>query len=521
MLHRVIKSIEGVDVFAFPQPQVTTIQEVAYSLPMFGWHLMNECNDPLLKCTSCFRHALIANYLQINDISPSYGTNGSSFDHTALPSPSLVHSSRQECIKGAFDLINEHRPYCPWRNRETARIHLKDSYFVPPKQPLNGCEWMLEIVCKEWFQLTTNDEKHPRHDEFRQAAKHHMMTSLAKNRWMTEDLTKYALSKSRSKHSISETGGRPYSDEQSLSKKQKRNHEVSVEGDDEQAQRLSQQNVTTSEDKPVDTQSMDTTDLQLVATSTSPEVLSLTQQTDPLEHLDDQEKLPSEEQPLPVTESPVQKSPHASPERPDLSPQPDTVAQMEEITEDVAQAVTADQITYSKAETKEEEGLAGAPPVNDRGIDDLAQPLDNETTASSKQETTVDELTSIVVDIAANDDTLSKNAVTAPDYTDGAIAAPSNNEETPTGTNFNEEDTGVITDLQDSTGDLDDELDKAETDELLQHDYKEELGLTPIGDGVSSPGSWGIVETENAATILDEDTKDEGDIVESIETRNG
>jgi hypothetical protein len=48
MLHRVIKSIEGVDVFAFPQPQVTTTQEIAYLLPMFGWRLMNECNGPLL-----------------------------------------------------------------------------------------------------------------------------------------------------------------------------------------------------------------------------------------------------------------------------------------------------------------------------------------------------------------------------------------------------------------------------------------------------------------------------------------
>jgi hypothetical protein len=380
---------------------------------------------------------------------------------------------------------------------------------------------MLEVVCKEWFQLTANDQKHPRHDELRRTAERHITTSLAKDQWMMDDLSKYALSKSRLKRSISETDGGPYSDEQLLDKKQKRQQEVSVEGDDEQAQRFSQQNVTTPEDQLVDTQSTITTDVQLVITSTNPEPPSLTQQPDHLEHINNEGKLPNEEQPLAVTESLVQESPHASPEQSDLSPQPDAAIQMVEITEDVAQAVTADEIAHSKAETKEEEDLTGAPAVNDRGIDDLTLPLDDGATASGIQDTMVDELTRTAVDTAATDATLSKNTVTTADNTNGAIVTSSNNEDTTADTNFNEEDTGVITDLQGSAADLNDELDRAEAEELLQQDYKEELCLTPIGDGVSTPGSWGLVETENAATILDEDTKDEGDTVESIDTRNG
>ncbi|SAM05954.1 hypothetical protein [Absidia glauca] len=526
MLHRVIKSIEGVDVFAFPQPQVTTTQEIAYLLPMFGWHLMNECNGPLLKCTSCFRHVLIPNYHQISDLSPSYGTDGTSFDHATPPIPSLTHSPRQECIKGAFDLINEHRPYCPWRNRDTARIHIKDSFFVPPKQPLNGCEWMLEIICKEWFQLTAEDEKHPRHDELRRAAERHITTSLVKNRWMTEDLTKYALSKSRLKHSISETGGGPYSDEQSLNKRQKLQHEISVEGIDEQSQQLDQQNVTTPENKLVGVQSADTTDLQLVTTSTNPEPLSPAQKPDHLEHVEDEGKPPSDEQPPPVTESPVQKSQHASPEptaeRSDLFMQPDTATPMEEITMDAVQAGTTDQVALNKPETKEEEGLdGGVPAVNDRGLDELALQLDDETTASGKQDSAVDEIPPSAADIAASDDTLSKDTTTAPTYTNDAIITSSNNEDMATDTKSDKDNTGVIMDLKDSATELDDELDKAEAEELLQHDYKEDFGLTPIGDGVSTPGSWGLVETDNGVAALDEDTKSEGDIVESTETREG
>jgi hypothetical protein len=385
---------------------------------------------------------------------------------------------------------------------------------------------MLEIVCKEWFQLTAEDEKHPRHDELRRAAERHITTALVKNRWMTEDLTKYALSKSRLKHSISETGGGSYSDEQSLNKKQKLQHEVSVEGVDEQSQQLDQQNITTPENKLADVQSTDVTELQLVTTSTNPEPLTPAQQPDHLDHVEDEGKPPSEEQPPPVIESPVQKSQHVSPEptteRIDLSMQPDTATPMEEITMDAVKAGTTDQIALNKPETKEEEGLGGsAPAVNDRGLNELALQLDDETTSSGIQDSAANEIPPSAADIAASDDTLSKDTATAPTYTNDAITTSSNNEDMSTDTNFDEDNTGAITDLKDSATDLDDELDKAEAEELLQHDYKEDFGLTPIGDSVSTPGSWGLVETDNGATALDEDTKGEGDIVESTETREG
>ncbi|CAO3595870.1 unnamed protein product [Absidia cylindrospora] len=123
ILHRVVKAIEGIDVFSFPQQQLTAIHETAYLLPMFGWHCVDEHNYRLLKCTCCFRHVLVSNYLRMNDLATSD-------INKSMPAQSSS-TSRPERINGAFDPLNEHRPYCPWRNRDTARMNIKDSFCAP------------------------------------------------------------------------------------------------------------------------------------------------------------------------------------------------------------------------------------------------------------------------------------------------------------------------------------------------------------------------------------------------------
>ncbi|CAO3595869.1 unnamed protein product [Absidia cylindrospora] len=66
-------------------------------------------------------------------------------------------------------------------------------------------------------------------------------------------------------------------------------------------------------------------------------------------------------------------------------------------------------------------------------------------------------------------------------------------------------DNGVIieTDQVDATEDT--ELSGDESKDVLQHDAKEDYLLTPNGEGVSTPVSWGLADTDNAPDVLDED----------------
>ncbi|KAI8341277.1 hypothetical protein BC941DRAFT_416397 [Chlamydoabsidia padenii] len=504
MLQRIIKSIEEIDVFAFPQHQVTLMQQTAYLLPMFGWHFMNEQNSRLLKCACCFRHVLIPNYLQINDLPPSYVTN---FDNKSF-SLSHIQSSRQECIKGAFDPVNEHRPYCPWRNRDTARINIKDSFFVPPKQPLNGCEWILEIICKEWFRLTTEDEKHPRHDEFRRAAERHLTTSIAQNHWMTEDLTKYALSKSRLKRGLLETDDRLYAQEGSVNKKEKLQHEVSVE--EEPAPQPTKSELA----HPEDIENND---------KISSEKSSQPQQN---------------QSALPISESTSQVPQHIALDPETTSAETSIDRSLGTTTEEtdmeIVEDTITDQVTSNQLDDKEDD-LAISPStpaasnqvlesekeavqhIQDNDVDeqvDLVVQLDKTVTATTEAyEIKIDNLVPAVSSTLGIDDS-SKTVTIADDLT----VIPNSDNVVATNTNFDDHDKYVITDLNESTTNLDDELNQTENEESLQ---QEDFGLTPNGDGVSTNGNWSLVDTDNAATSLEDDTKTDDEILASAETVEG
>ncbi|CAO3610985.1 unnamed protein product [Cunninghamella echinulata] len=187
IIERIIKSIENIDVFDFPQQKLTEIQKTAYLLPIFGWNFLEEQNRQLLKCSSCFRHIWLPNYLLIKDRIENDNNNNNE-ENTS-------YHTRAERIKELLHPIEEHRYYCPWRNADKARTSLKDSFYVPAKQPLTGCEWMMEMLFKEWFKLTTEDDKHPKRNEFRRKIEKYISTTVENNQWMTQDLSTHTFSR--------------------------------------------------------------------------------------------------------------------------------------------------------------------------------------------------------------------------------------------------------------------------------------------------------------------------------------
>ncbi|KAI8074469.1 hypothetical protein BC940DRAFT_288317 [Gongronella butleri] len=184
MVDRVIKLIEQVDVFQFPQPQIDNAKRTAYLLSMFGWSPAKD-QPALIKCDSCFRHAMVDNYFRLDDPLD---------DEMQLQ---VGHPRRPACIRDAFDMVLEHRDYCPWRNKEKAHIYLKDPHFAAPKQPLAGYEWAMEIVCKQWSQLTSADAKDPRQEQCRYDNARYLQVTMDKFNWMTQDLTTYANARTK------------------------------------------------------------------------------------------------------------------------------------------------------------------------------------------------------------------------------------------------------------------------------------------------------------------------------------
>ncbi|ORX51708.1 hypothetical protein DM01DRAFT_328261, partial [Hesseltinella vesiculosa] len=192
MVDRIIKLIEHVDIFTFPQTQITPSHQAAYLLAMYGWTPLQEGQSTLLKCASCFRHALVANYFRMDDPVDANGQWSADI------------ARRPDCIKGCFDLITEHRSHCPWVNPDKAYAHVKDAYFARPKQPLAGHAWMMEIVGKEWFRLTSDDAKNPRQDLYRADASRYITNGIAKHQWMTEDLSNYVDIRNRKRARLAE-----------------------------------------------------------------------------------------------------------------------------------------------------------------------------------------------------------------------------------------------------------------------------------------------------------------------------
>ncbi|ORZ07696.1 hypothetical protein BCR42DRAFT_426041 [Absidia repens] len=516
ILHRIVKAIEGIDVFSFPQQQLTAIHETAYLLPMFGWHCLEEHDYRLLKCTCCFRHVLVSNYLRMND--------DATLDINKSMAAQSSPTSRPERINGVFDPLNEHRPYCPWRNRDTARMNIKDSFFVPPKQPLNGCDWMLEIMCKEWFRMTTEDEKHPRHGEFRQNAERYLSTSIASNSWMTSDLTKYALSKSL-KRTISDSS----SDQSSPNKKDKRQH--TPDANDEQIQKLETE-ITN------DTSAPDST-------------LSTTKDKDIKEGSHANAHSPTQTMTSPVNSSLQDSSPSSLPqyETPEVAGSEMSIEKSLESATTELQPQNLDIAAFTTLESSSElefgSTLENKATGEETGMDQVAV-IEHDVgirTEDDKTGTTANEgIPSGVVDnqdtnesqetipseqhyselTSADDDqtTIAGHDIKTTQIEPSPADAASNMNDDEQG-NIPTTDNGDIIETNQVEATLDTELSGGESKDVLQHDVKEDYLLTPNGEAVSTPTSWGLADTDNTMSALGEDENKADRATMEIENDSG
>ena len=102
------------------------LDKEAFMLALFGWQAETEHDLKIATCNACFRRLGLWLYL------PKENSNGSS-DET-------------ESVMSRLDLIEEHRPYCPWINESSQNGDILAYGYSPESTRLAGWEISANVV---------------------------------------------------------------------------------------------------------------------------------------------------------------------------------------------------------------------------------------------------------------------------------------------------------------------------------------------------------------------------------------
>lgn len=118
----IIYALEAENKFKFPMKRnKSAATRTSYLLPYFGWNYLTEGDEQALQCDLCYRRVNIHDYKSLADNEDS-----------KLP---------------VFDVVKEHRNFCPWVNAEHA--HVRPIRFIPERGKICGYEWMMEAMAEE------------------------------------------------------------------------------------------------------------------------------------------------------------------------------------------------------------------------------------------------------------------------------------------------------------------------------------------------------------------------------------
>lgn len=114
------KTLSKIDYFATKNENPT--KQTAYILSLYGWKSLNE-DIPGVQCDLCFMRKAFS------------------------------QSEENE----SFDVLEEHKLYCPWINAKTAQAYTPKTFLSSRNDTISGFEWMKDVISMEYSLLNRKE----------------------------------------------------------------------------------------------------------------------------------------------------------------------------------------------------------------------------------------------------------------------------------------------------------------------------------------------------------------------------